>query len=138
MRRFGIDPGERRCGVAVCDDDDFFASALVTLERESDGQVAAEIARLAAEHEVREIVVGLPIGMDGRIGPSTRRARSLARAIAEASQRRVVMWDERMSSQAAHRALAASGHKAKDRKGKVDRIAAAILLESYVQAQRTR
>ncbi|UJR80016.1 Holliday junction resolvase RuvX [Sandaracinus amylolyticus] len=138
LRRLGIDPGTRRVGVAVADDEGMLASPRDTIEHVSDEATARAIAKVAEEEDAGEIVVGLPLGLDGREGPSSRHARSLARAIAKASGRRVVLWDERMTSQAAHRALAAGGASSRDRRGKVDRIAAALLLESYLEAQRAK
>ena len=122
MRRLGIDPGTRRVGVAVADEDAMFASARGTLDFVSDAETARAITKIADEEEAGEIVVGLPLGLDGREGLSSRRARSLAKAIAEASGRKVVLWDERMTSAAANRAMAATGASSRERRGKVDRI----------------
>lgn len=138
MRRLGIDPGTKRVGVAFAEDDDALPSARATIEHASDDATARAIAAIAAEEGAREIVVGLPLGLDGREGLSSRRARALAAAIERASGVPVVLWDERMTSQAAHRALGATGMSSRDRRGKVDRIAAGLLLEGYLDAVRAR
>lgn len=139
MRRLGIDPGTKRVGIAISDEaESALAHARETLDHVSDAATARAIARLAAAEGVGEIVVGLPIGLDGREGVSSRHARALAAAIERESGLPVVLWDERMTSKAAHRALAAAHVRTRDRKGKVDRIAAALLLEAYVDALRAR
>jgi putative Holliday junction resolvase len=139
VRRLGIDPGTRRVGIAISDGDaSALAHARETIEHVSDASTARAVAALAAAEEVGEIVVGLPIGLDGREGVSSRRARSLAAAIERESGLPVVLWDERMTSQAAHRALDATAVSGRARRGKVDRIAAALLLEGYVDAVRAR
>ena len=81
------------------------------------------------------IVVGLPLHLDGREGASARRARKLAEALRERTGRPVILWDERLSSLAAERALREGGVKAKDQKGLVDRVAAALLLSSYLDSR---
>lgn len=139
MRRLGIDPGTRRVGIAISDDEESaLAHARATLDHVSDAATARAIAALASTEHIGEIIVGLPIGLDGREGLSSRRARALAAAIEAACTVPVVLWDERMTSKAAHRALAATNVSTRDRKGKVDRIAAALLLESYLDALRAR
>ncbi|MDQ3033160.1 MAG: Holliday junction resolvase RuvX, partial [Myxococcota bacterium] len=139
VRRLGIDPGTKRVGVAIADDDDdSFAHARPTIDHVSDDATARAIAELAAAEQIGEIVVGLPIGLDGREGVSSRRARALGAAIETASGVPVVLWDERMTSKAAHRALTAANVSSRDRRGKVDRIAAALLLEAYLDAVRAR
>lgn len=135
----GIDPGTRRVGVAIAEDDDaLLAEARATIDHTSHEASAKAIAALAREERIEEIIVGLPIGLDGREGASSRHARALAAAIERAIAIPVSLWDERMTSAAAHRALGASGVSSKRRKGKVDRIAAAILLESYLDALRAK
>jgi putative Holliday junction resolvase len=133
VRRLGVDPGTKRVGVAVAED--ALATPRPSIHHSSDAATARAIAELAAREEAGEIVVGLPLGLDGREGPSSRKARALAAAIAEVTAVPVVLWDERLTSQAAHRALAASGVRSRDRKGVVDGVAAALLLESYVEAK---
>jgi putative Holliday junction resolvase len=143
VRRLGIDPGTKRVGVAVADEDSSFASPRATLEHRSLQATAAELVRVAVHEEAGEVVVGLPLGLDGREGASSRHARSLAAAISEAAERAkvalsVVLWDERLTSQAAHRALAGVEMSSRDRRGKVDRVAAVLLLEGYLDAVRAR
>lgn len=112
--------------------------ARTTLDHTSHAATAQAIAALVSTEDIGEVVVGLPIGLDGREGISSRHARALAAAIERVCAVPVVLWDERMTSKAAHRALAAANVSTRDRKGKVDRIAAALLLEGYLDAVRAR
>ncbi|HEX5660092.1 MAG TPA: Holliday junction resolvase RuvX [Polyangiales bacterium] len=133
MRRLGIDPGQRRVGLALAEDE--MASPLKTLLREGD---AALIALLAAEIralDVGEVVLGLPVRMDGREGPEAKRARVLAKAITAASGVPVQLWDERMTTVAAERELRGVGMKGAKKKAVLDQAAATLLLQSYLDAQ---
>jgi putative Holliday junction resolvase len=138
MRRLGVDPGSARVGLAVSDEDGRLASPLRTVPVRPGIDVAAEIAAAARDVEAGEIVVGLPISLDGVEREAARRARALAARVAEASGLRVVLWDERLSTAEAHRALAAQGHGERARRGRVDRAAAAIVLQAYLDARRAR
>ncbi len=135
MRRLGIDPGTKRIGIAIADEDE---SPRTTLEHVSDAETARAIAELAKADDVGEIVIGLPLGLDGREGLSSRRARALAMAVERATSLPVVLFDERMTSQAAHRALDAMNVSHRKRRGKVDRIAAVLLLEAYLELHSAR
>lgn len=135
MRRLGIDHGERRVGVALSDEDGRFASPHAIVERKDPKQLVKDIAALAAQHDVSEIVVGLPLTLEGREGASARRARRFAEHLEAATGLPVVMWDERMTTLAAERALGEAGVKAKKQKGVVDKVAASLLLQSYLDSR---
>ena len=95
----------------------------------------AEVKRFADEENVVRFVVGLPLRMSGQEGPEAREARSVAQAIADATGREVVLWDERLTSKQAHSELSASGVRAKDRKQRVDAIAACAILQAWMDAK---
>ncbi|MGE0789591.1 MAG: Holliday junction resolvase RuvX [Sandaracinaceae bacterium] len=135
MRRLGIDHGERRVGLALSDEEGTFAQPLDTIARKDPKALIAELVALIREREVREIVVGLPLHLDGREGASARRARKFAEKLGAASGVPVVMWDERMSSAAAERALREGGVRARDQRGLVDKVAAALMLQSYLDGR---
>ena len=138
-RVLGIDPGEARIGVAVSDEGRSLARSLTTLEGLADGEAAARIEELASEAAARTIVVGHPIRMDGSLGPRAARARELAAAIEDATRARVVLWDERLSSVEATRIIHETGERTRRRKGRVDQVAAAVILQGYLDsAQRLR
>jgi putative Holliday junction resolvase len=84
---------------------------------------------------VDTIVIGLPLCLDGSVGASARRAKRFAEKLGGAIEIPIVLWDERMTTALADRALADAGVRAKNRKDKVDRVAAALILQSYLDAQ---
>ena len=136
MRRLGIDHGERRVGLALSDEDGFIAHPRDTWHRKDPKQLLDRLVAFVEEEEVGEIVVGLPLHLDGREGASARRARRFAQLLGERTGLEVVLWDERLSTAAAQRSLSEAGVSAKEQKELVDRVAAAILLQSYLDSRR--
>jgi 23S rRNA pseudouridine1911/1915/1917 synthase len=137
-RVIGIDPGEVRIGVAMSDEGRVLASSRETLEGLTDAGAAARIAEVAREADARTIVIGHPIRMDGSLGHRALRARELAVAVEDAARARVVLWDERLSSAEAERVLRETGERRRRRKGRVDQIAASVILQGYLDAERAR
>ncbi len=138
MRTLGVDPGSVRTGLAVADDDVPVAIPLVTLRHKSVADAIEQLVRVVREQEVREIVIGLPLALDGRDGDAARRSRKLGGELSVRTKVPVVMWDERLSSASAERALRAQGMKGPARRNVVDQAAATLLLQSYLDAQRDR
>jgi len=138
MRVLGIDPGARRIGLALSDPEGRFALPLEAVQARGVEQtvqrLAAEAVRLSAER----LVVGLPLRMDGSEGESARLARKLGERLHAATGLPVVLWDERLTTRAAERALAEAGARGARRKQAVDSVAAALLLQSYLDAERER
>jgi putative Holliday junction resolvase len=131
VRILGIDLGERRVGVAVWDDPELPARPLTTLEVTPE-TIVARIAELATREQATELVVGLPLRLDGREGTASRRARRLAAALGTATGLHVVLQDERLTTSQAHTHRLMAG--AKGRAG-VDARAAAILLQTFVDTR---
>lgn len=136
MRALGVDPGSRRIGLALSDEDRIIASPLETLQVSSREQAARDVAGIVAHHGVTQIVVGHPLRLDGSAGEAARLARWLADRLHALTKVPVELWDERLSSAGAERALRSAGVSARNQRGKVDRVAAAMLLQSYLDAQR--
>jgi 23S rRNA pseudouridine1911/1915/1917 synthase len=134
-RVMGIDPGDARIGVAISDEGRTLARSLTTLEGLSDREAALRIAELAKEAGVRTIVVGHPIRMDGTLGPRARRARELTVEIEDAAAARVILRDERLSSAEAERVMRETGERTRGRKGRVDQVAASIILQGHLDAE---
>jgi putative Holliday junction resolvase len=137
MRCLALDVGERRTGVAV---GEWLAQPLLTLKRRSRAQDYQTIACLVREHSVDRLVVGLPLNMDGSTGFQAQRvvryAEGLNKALAEMDlQVDLVFWDERLTSEEADRVLASSGHRERDRLSRRDAVAAAVILQSYLDRQ---
>lgn len=133
MRVVAIDPGERRVGVAVSDDEASIALPRPAILVRSPEEALSGIVEVARAAETTTVVLGLPIDMSGREGLAARKSRVLAAKL-KARGLTVVLWDERGSSVAASRDLRRSGLKAKEQRGKVDSAAACLLLQSYLDA----
>lgn len=138
MRTLGIDHGERRVGLALSDEDGRIAHPHATIARKDPRALIEAIAALVREEGVEAIVVGLPLSLDGREGASARRARRFAELLGKATGIEVVLWDERMTTLAAERVLGEAGVRKREQKGVVDRVAASLLLQSYLDAELAR
>jgi putative holliday junction resolvase len=142
-RRLGVDVGKVRVGVAVSDPDGILATPLVTLSRDM-GAAAdavpsdiAELVRLVGEHEAVQIVVGLPVRLNGAEGPAAIDIRAYAGRLVQAvGEVPVVLADERMSTVVATRRLAERGVRGKRQRAVVDQAAAVEILQSWLDAQR--
>lgn len=138
-RVLGIDYGERRIGVALSDPTRLLASPLTTLTRRPGKRPPmAELERLVGENEVAEIVVGLPIDLEGEEGEWSAEVREFATKLSDRVGLPVHFQDERMTSVIAERTIRASGlprHK-REQKERVDAAAAAILLQNYLDMNR--
>jgi putative Holliday junction resolvase len=134
-RILALDPGTKRIGVALSDELGWTAQPLETFERRSVEADIAHIRDLVKEHEVGEVVVGLPLRLDGRAGPEAEEAERFRGKLAEALPVPVVAWDERLTSRSAEDLLIQANVSRKKRKGAVDRIAAALILQSYLASR---
>jgi putative Holliday junction resolvase len=135
-RVLAVDLGTKRIGIALSDASRVLASPLTTVARTADHAADRRaILALAAEHEADTIVVGLPLTMEGREGPAAVAAREEIAALdAEAADGiTIVALDERLTTVTAQRMLVERGVRAKDRKGQVDKNAAAIILQTYLE-----
>lgn len=133
-RLLGVDFGTVRIGLAISDAGRLIASPLATYRRRRHDQEAEDFCRLVQEHEVAGLVVGLPVHLDGREGQKAAEARAFGRWLAEATGRPVVFWDERFSTVEAEQHLLSAGLTSKRRGQRRDRVAAQILLQSYLDA----
>ena len=134
----GLDVGERRIGVAIGDELDMISSPLTVVQRR-DGDLA-ELRDLALAKGIDRIVVGLPTGLSGREGPQAALVRAFAEALVAALRPgpTVEFWDERLTTAVAERTLRESGNRRRRRKGEVDAVAAAVILQGYLDARRAR
>jgi putative Holliday junction resolvase len=134
----GLDVGERRIGVAIADELGTIASPLTTVTRKP-GDLA-ELRDLAIERGVDVLVVGLPTGMSGREGPQAAVVRAFADDLGDAVGPAidVAFWDERLTTAVAERVLRERGKRRGRDRGEVDAVAAAVILQGYLDACRTR
>jgi putative holliday junction resolvase len=132
-RILGVDYGSVRVGIAVSDPLGLTAQPLeVVATRES----LLRITRLADQYDVDEIVVGLPTGLSGREGPAAVAARRFAGQVEDSTGRRVVMVDERFTTHTAQQAFRQAGGRGRDMRGVVDKVAAAVILQHYLDGRR--
>lgn len=133
-RLLGLDIGEKRIGVALSDEMGMIASPLITINTSSD--VVMELRALIARYGIARIIIGLPIGFSGREGPQARIVRSVADDLARQLDIAVEYSDERLSSAVAEQALIRQGTRRDKRKQQIDNMAAAVILQGYLDAQR--
>jgi len=130
----GVDFGDRRTGVAISDDSRVIAFPRETLECPRIEQAAAAVVRVAESEAVSDIVVGYPLNMNGTEGPRTQRTDQFMAELAKRSDIPLHKWDERLSSKIAEAVLIEAGTRRENRRGVVDKLAAQIILQSYLDA----
>lgn len=133
----GLDIGRRRVGVAGCDRTGLIASGITTLEGKSFHQLVEALQQLVRERQVQVLVVGLPYTMDGELGTQARKVKQMAEKLARALQLPVEYMDERLTSFEAKQMLLAEGRSPRRQKGLIDRKAAALILQQWLD-QRLR
>ncbi len=131
-RILAVDFGTKRLGVAVSDALGLTAQGLPTLDRTNLLRDLAALRELAKEYGVREIIVGNPLSADGSPNEMSRRAAVFARKLGEQAGLPVTLWDERLSSAEANRVLRGSGASLGKRRRAVDRLAAVLILQNYL------
>jgi len=137
-RTMGLDVGTKTIGVAVSDELSITGQALATLRRSSLRTDLRALCELIEKQDVDRIVVGLPLNMDGSEGPRAAACRQLGKLLADASGIAVEYWDERLSTVAAERVLLEGNVSRRKRRNVVDSLAAAIILQGWLDAHRTR
>jgi len=133
LRVLAVDLGSKRVGVAVSDATALLASPVTTIERSTDRRRdRARVAALVAEEEAALVLVGLPLNMDGSRGPAAEAAQAEAEALGAVLDVPVVLVDERLTTVSADRALLERGVRGPERRRRVDRAAAAVLLQAWL------
>jgi putative holliday junction resolvase len=136
VRVLAVDPGTKRVGLALSDPTGTIAQPLATIVAEPRGTLAARLAGIAREKEVSAIVVGMPRRMDGSFGPEAKAASELAKELRETTRLPVELLDERLTTAAAEKALLEEGMRREKRRATIDRVAAALLLQTHLDRQR--
>lgn len=136
LRVLGLDVGERRIGVAMSDPTGTIAQSLAVLSRTPWKSVVARVQALVAEQDVGEIVVGLPLRLDGTEGPAAAQARTFADRLRDEVPVPVVLYDERLSTAEAERTMVAADASRRRRRERRDAVAAALILQGYLDRPR--
>lgn len=135
MRILGLDYGDKRIGVALSDELGWTAQGLTVIERRDEAEALARLKELVRQHDVGEIVIGLPKNMNGSIGPRGEKCIAFAEAVRESLQLPVHLQDERLTTVAAQRTLLEADLSRKKRKKVVDQMAASFILQQYLDSK---
>ena len=135
-RILGVDFGDTRTGLAVSDLLGMLAGGIGYVNSSYMPKTVELVAEKAKEHGVAKIVVGLPINMNGTLGPRAEHAKEFAAMLEEATGLPVEMFDERCSTMAAHQILNMTDTRGKKRKAAVDTLSAQIILQNYLDSKR--
>ncbi len=138
MRLIGLDVGEARIGVAVSDPTGTLASARTVLARRPEDAALRAVQRLVEEEEAAAIIVGLPRSLSGELHGQAALVQAFAELLGKHIAVPIHFWDERLSTVAAEREMRASGAKRDKRRAMIDAVAAAIILQSYLDASRAQ
>jgi len=132
MRIMAVDYGDARTGVAISDALGMLTGYTTVVHGRKAEVVAAEVAKIAKEHGVEELVLGFPRNMDGTEGARADLYRAFADLLESETGRKPVLWDERRTTVEAHAILHSGGKKMKDHRKNVDAVAASLILEGYL------
>ena len=136
MRLMGLDVGDKTVGVAVSDELGITAHPVMVIRRTgSIKKESAEILRLAQEYNVERIVVGRPLMMDGTAGVQAEKVDFFVEALRRRTHIPIVEWDERLSTSEAERMLIEADQSRSKRREIIDKVAAAVILDSYMRSQ---
>ena len=136
MRIMAIDYGDARTGVALSDPTGFLAGQTFLIKSRKQEVVLEELAALVQRQGAQELAMGYPRNMDGTLGPRAEKYAAFAHRLEEATGLPVALWDERRTTVDAHRILGEQGVRAKNRKDKIDSVAATLILEGYLDWKR--
>lgn len=135
MRIMALDVGEKNIGIALSDPLGITAQGLKVIRRSILKKDLQQLRELVTQYEVVRIVVGYPLNMDGSPGSKAREIMEFKDKLAQAIPLPVVVWDERLTTVSAQRTLLEAGLRRSDRKKVVDKVAAAMILENYLQSR---
>lgn len=132
MRIMGLDVGDKTIGVAISDELKYTAQGIEVIRRKTTSDDFKRLAELINEYNVKEIVVGLPKNMNGTIGPRAELIKDFSKLLENELKLKVVFWDERLTTVAAERALIEADVSRKKRKLVIDKMAAMLILQGYL------
>jgi len=134
MRILGLDVGSKTIGVAVSDELGITAQGVTTLTRKELSDDSAQLLKIVEEYKAERIVVGLPKNMNGTLGPAAQMVLSLIEELQKSVTLPIVTWDERLSTMAAERTLLEADVSRKKRKQVIDKVAAILILQGYLDS----
>ena len=137
IRILGVDVGSVRVGVALSDPLGITAQPLEVIDRRRQ-DLFDRLTALVHEHEVQRVVVGLPLQLDGQTGQAARAVHEFVAELTKRVDAPIDLWDERLSTAEAERAMISGGARRAERKKKIDSVAAALILQAYLDARNNK
>jgi putative Holliday junction resolvase len=134
MRILGLDVGDSRIGVAISDPVEIIATPLTVITRDDDNIAIAAIGQLVGQYDVKRIVIGLPYSLDGSIGRQANKVKDFVDKLSQSTSARIELRDERLSTVAAQRLLRGAGSKKAGKRSHIDAVAAAFILQGYLDS----
>ena len=131
-RLIGIDPGGKRIGIAISDENKIVATPYTTLTRENYADLLAKIKKIIDDNQIEGIVIGNPVNMDGTEGPSSQSAKDLAKNLSKDITENITLWDERMSSQGAFKLSSELAINTSKKVKKLDENSAQFILQGLL------
>ncbi|WP_315118004.1 Holliday junction resolvase RuvX [uncultured Clostridium sp.] len=134
MRILGLDVGDKTIGVAISDPLGFTAQGITTIKRKGIERDIEEVKSICSQYAVEKIVAGLPKNMNGTLGPQSEKVMEFCDILKESLSLEIIMWDERLTTVAAHKAMLEADLSRAKRKKIVDKIAATYILQGYLDS----
>jgi len=131
-RLIAIDPGSKNIGISICDENQTVATPLKTIKRNGFENILKEINAIISENDIKGIIVGNPINMDGSIGKSSQSATDFSKNLSRNIAIPITMWDERLSSEASFKITKELGTNVTKRVKNLDKNAAAFILQGFI------
>ena len=131
-RLLGIDPGKRNVGIAICDPSHLIATPYETIQSKKLKNLLEELDKIIIENDIKGIVVGHPINMDGTEGPRSQSTKDFVKNIIKHTHLPVTLWDERLSSVGAFKSMQDLGINSSSKKDKLDENSAAFILQGFI------
>jgi putative Holliday junction resolvase len=131
-RLLGIDPGKRNVGIAICDPSHLIATPYETIQVKKLKNLLEELDKIITENDIKGIVVGHPINMDGTEGPRSQSTKDFVKNIIKHTHLPVTLWDERLSSVGAFKSMRDLGINSSSKKDKLDENSAAFILQGFI------
>ena len=134
MRILGLDVGDKRIGVAISDPEEILASPLTTITNENSQSAIDAIIRIVAQHDVKQIVVGLPYSLDGSLSGQANKVMDFVDRLSKGTRTSIETWDERLSTVAVERLMKEVDNKKANKRDRRDAAAAAFILQGYLDS----
>jgi len=140
MRSLGLDKGDRKTGVAICDSAEIMAIPLTVIEHNNEDATVADIVKLAEQYEIERIVIGLPISLNGTLGKQAEKVIAFTEKLSLCAEQsslahiEIKAWDERFSTVAAEKLMMESGARRNKRKKHRDAMAATLILQGFLDS----